>query len=159
MRLASTGALALAGACGGGSSITDTGSTNGSFTLTLTGGSAGTYSGNASIAVNSSGLTTIELGTPDGKFGLIITSRSGLRPAVGSYPIVAPSTSGSAWFLNATTNFAQFAYASTSGTLTITASSSVDVRGNFTFNGTPIIGGGAATSGSASFVAVCRLSC
>jgi len=158
-RLVSIAAITFASACGSDSSVTGTTTTTGSFTVTLTGGSAGTYSGNATVSVNVSGLTTIELGSSDGKFALNLASRSTVRPAVGTYPIVSASTAGTSWYLTATTNSAQNAYASMSGTLTITSSSSSEVRGNFTFTGTPILGGGATTAGSGSFVAVCSLSC
>src|SRR5689334_22693843 len=120
---ATIAALSFAAACGSDDGTTNPGGTLGSsFNATVTGGSAGTYSGLAS-AVQSAGLFSIGLSTIDGKFALAFT-RNGTRPAPGTYQLGTNPLTGFTAALNV--NSGQLVYSSTSGTLTITSSSSTE---------------------------------
>ena len=146
--------VTLAAGCGGDDdditgNIGNTGV--GSFDVSLTGGSAGTYHGVAS-AVSANGGFTIGLTTTDAKFALLIT-RFGTRPGVGTDPISAPSATG--FSSTITINAGQTVYATSSGTLTITSSSASEIKGSFTMTSSAAVGGGATTSASGTFTAVC----
>lgn len=155
---ATIAALSFAAACGGGSDdqITNPGGALGStFNATVTGGSAGTYSGFSS-AVQSAGLWSIGMATVDGKFALAFT-RNGARPAVGTYQLGTNPLTGFTGALNV--NSGQLVYSSTSGTLTITSSSSTEIKGTFQFTGTLSVGTGAAANVSGSFTTACPTGC
>jgi len=143
-------------ACGGDSSDNLTGAGVGSsFTATLTGGSAGSYSG-ISSAVPSAGLFSIGMATTDGKFAIAFT-RNGLGPAVGTYPLGTNPDAGFTARMNI--NSGQIFYSSTSGTLTITSASSTEIQGSFAFTGTVTSGTGAVSNVTGSFTAACPLGC
>ena len=163
LRMRSIGSLAIvvassfATACGSDGEITDPGGSLGSsFSATVTGGSAGSYSGGLSSAVQSGGLFSIGLSTADGKFALAFT-RSGARPATGTYPLGTNPQTGFTAALNV--NGGQAIYSSTSGTLTITASSSTEIKGTFQFTGALSAGTGAAANVSGSFTTACPGGC
>ena len=154
--LALLAALSLAVACGSDGSITNPGGTLGSsFSATVTGGSAGSYSG-LSSAVQSGGLFSIGLSSTDGKFALAFT-RNGTRPVTGTYQLGTNPQTGFTAALNI--NSGQFVYSSTSGTLTITSSSSTEIKGTFQFTGALSAGTGAAANVSGSFTTACPIGC
>jgi hypothetical protein len=145
--------IATAGGCGGDDDNNTTGipGVGTQFTATLTGGSAGTYTGFAN-SVLAGGSFSIGLSSTDGRFVLAFT-RVGGRPATGTYTLGTNPQTGFAGALNVNTG--QFVYSSTNGTLTITASSSTEIKGTFSFSGPATAGGGAATSATGSFTSTC----
>ena len=155
--LAAITALSLAGACGGssGDDLTGTGNLGTTFSATVIGGSAGSYSGFAS-AVPSAGLFSIGMSSTDGKFALAFT-RNGTRPATGTYQLGTNPQLGFSAAINV--NSGQFVYSSTSGTLDVTSSSATEIKGNFSFTGSATAGGGAAANVSGSFTAACPVGC
>ena len=149
-------AFAFAAACGSDGEITNPGGSLGSsFSATVTGGSAGSYTGFSS-AVQSGGLFSIGLSTADGKFALAFT-RAGTRPAAGTYQLGINPQTGFTAALNV--NGGQAIYSSTGGTLTITASSSTEIKGTFQFTGAVSAGTGAAANVSGSFTTACPGGC
>ena len=159
--IAAIAALSIATACGSDGDVTTPGGTLGSsFSATVTGGSAGSYSGFSS-AVQSGGLFSIGLSTADGKFALAFT-RSGTRPAAGTYQLGTNPLVGFTGALTvggAASGTSSIVYSSTSGTLTITESSSTGIKGNFSFIGAVSSGTGPAANVSGSFTAVCSVGC
>jgi len=154
--LAAITALSLAAACGGSSGDDLTGTDLGTtFSATVTGGSAGSYSGFSS-AVPSAGLFSIGMSSTDGKFALAFT-RNGTRPAPGTYQLGTNPQTGFTATINV--NSGQFLYASTSGTLTIASSSVSEIKGTFSFTGSVSAGAGAAANVSGSFTAACPVGC
>ena len=148
--------IALAAGCGSSSDddaapITGLPNVGTTFTATVTGGSAGTYTG-FTAAIISGGSFGIGLVSADGKFSLVFT-RVGTRPATGTYTLGTNPQTGFSAVLNA--NSGSFVYTSNSGTLTITSSSSTEIKGNFTFTAPATVGGGAATSVTGSFTSSC----
>jgi hypothetical protein len=152
-------ALALStpfAACGGGDDgVSPGGNPTPTFTATLTGGSAGAYSGSSTAAFGS-GLFGIGLTTADGKFRLSF-ARSGGRPAVGSYPLGDNPLTG--FSASVDVGAPQAIYTSTSGTLTITESVANSIKGTFSFNANVSVGTGPATNVTGSFSAVCASGC
>jgi len=148
---------ALSAACSGkdGDDGISPGNSTSSFTATLTGGSAGVFSGSSSAAVGS-GLFGIGLTTADGKF-LLSFARAGTRPTPGPYPLGDNPLTGFSASINV--GPPQAIYTSTSGTLTITESTVNSIKGNFSFNAAVSVGSGPPTSVSGSFVAVCASGC
>ena len=154
--LASTAALALVVACGGNGEgdLLGPGDLS-SFSATVTGGSAGSYSGFSSV-VPSSGLFSIGMSTGDGKFALGF-SRTGTRPTTGTYELGTNAQTGFTAALRINTD--QVIYTSSSGTLTITSSSSTEIKGTFSFTGTVTAGASTSTNVSGSFSAPCPVGC
>lgn len=155
--LVAIAALSFAGACGSDGDVTDPGGNLGSsFNATVTGGSAGSYSGFSSV-VQAAGLFSIGLSTTDGKFALAFT-RSGTRPAAGTYQLGSNPLVGFTGTLTVgggASGTSSIVYSSSSGTLTITESSSSGIKGAFSFTGAASSGTGAAANISGSFAAVC----
>jgi hypothetical protein len=152
--------LTLAAACGGSDDGMSPGTLTTTFSATVTGGSAGSYSGFSS-AVQSAGLFGIGLTSADGKFALAFT-RSGARPAAGSYSLgIDPRVafSGTLTVGGGAGGAASVVYSSTSGTLTITESSSAGIKGTFSFTGAESSGRGTAANVSGTFDAVCTTGC
>lgn len=142
--------IALAAGCGS-DKVTGVPTVGAGFTATLTGGSAGTYTGFTNAVVVGSAFS-VGLASVDGKFALAF-SRVGGRPATGSYTLGTNQATGFVAALNV--NSGQFVYSSTSGTLTITSSSSTEIKGTFSFTGPATVGDGAATSATGSFTSAC----
>jgi hypothetical protein len=152
--LATFAVVALAAGCGSDKddNVTGVPTLGSSFTATLTGGGAGTYTG-LSAAAAQVGAFTIVMTSTDGKFVLGFTRNSGGRPATGSYPIVGNPQNGFTAVMSVNSN--QFIYTSTSGTLTITASSGSEIKGTFSLQAQASGGGGSATSATGSFTSTC----
>lgn len=142
--------IALAAGCGS-DNVTGVPTVGTAFTATLTGGSAGTYTGFTNAVVVGSAFS-VGLASVDGKFALDF-SRVGGRPETGTYTLGTNQFTGFVAALNV--NSGQFVYGSTSGTLTITSSSSTEIKGTFSFTGPATVGGGEATSATGSFTSAC----
>lgn len=148
--------VALTAGCGSGDDdVTGIPTVGTTFSATLTGGSAGSYSGFAN-AVGAGGSFSIGMASTDGKFALTFT-RVGGRPATGTYTLGTNPQTGFVAAL--TVNNGQLVYSSTSGTLTITSSSSSEIKGTFSFTGPSSVSGGAATSATGSFTSSCTTGC
>jgi hypothetical protein len=144
-----------AAACGS-DSTTGTGPTGatGSFNATITGASAGSYSGYAS-AVVAGGIQNITLGTGDTKLALAFT-RSGSKFTTGSFTVGDNLLTQYVAALNINNN-AQL-YGSTGGTLTITSVTSTEIKGSFDYQGR--LNNGTATNAiKGDFTAACAAGC
>ncbi len=158
--LAATSILTFATACGSSrdDGVSPGGNLPSSFSATVTGGSAGSYTG-LSSAAPASGLFGIGLTTADGKF-LLSFARTGARPTTGTYPLGTNPLVGFTASINVgPVGPGQFAYTSTSGALTITESSPSSIKGSFSFTAQATFGGGPAASVTGSFSAVCPTGC
>jgi hypothetical protein len=152
--LAAMSILAIAAACGAGddTDVTGTGNLGSTFSATVTGSSAGSYSGFAS-AVQSAGLFSIAMSSADGKFALAFT-RNGTRPAVGTYQLGLDPQNG----FTAAFNLGAGQSLYSSGTLTITESSPSELKGTYSVSGSGT--SASATSNiKGSFTAACSVSC
>jgi len=96
------------------------------------------------------------MSTGDGKFALGF-SRTGTRPTTGTYELGTNAQTGFTAALRINTD--QVIYTSSSGTLTITSSSSTEIKGTFSFTGTVTAGASTSTNVSGSFSAPCPVGC
>ena len=145
--------LTAGAACSASDNVTGT-STGGSFSATVTGGAAGSYSGLASATVLG-GVANITLGTTDTKFALAFT-RGGARPSTGTYPL--GSNLLSVFIASISINNGAAIYGSSGGTLTITTSSATEIKGSFDFPG-KLENGTTTNAVKGTFSAVCQLGC
>lgn len=145
--------VAAAAACGSDSSSTSPTGGGTSFSATVTGGSAGSYSGSAS-ATNVAGLFNLGLATLDGKF-LIGLQRQGARPTAGTYQVTTGTLTNFSGTLNVNNNQALYGL---TGTLTITESSSSAVKGSFDLTG-KLTSGSTTNTVKGDFSATCPAGC
>lgn len=145
--------LAVA-ATGCGGSTTVTGATgNTSFSATVTGAAAGSYSGYAGATV-AGGIQAISMGTTDTKFALAFT-RTGSKFVTGTFTLGDNLLTQYVGALNINNGTL---YGSTGGTLTITSVTSTEIRGSFDFQG-KLNNGSTTNALKGDFVATCSVGC
>jgi hypothetical protein len=145
-------AVVFAAGCGDDDS-TGTGNISTNWEATVTGGSAGTYSGLSSATV-AAGSFNLGFATLDQKFALAFT-RSGTRPTAGTYNIVSSGTTG---FIAALTVNQTTVYGGTGGTLTITSSTASEIKGSFDIT-MKLANGTTTNTVKGSFTATCPIGC
>jgi len=125
-----------------------------SFNATITGASAGSFTGIAS-ASTIGGVQNITLGTTDTKFALSFT-RSGSKFTVGTF------TLGDNLLIQyvaaLSINNGGALYGSTGGTFTITSATSTSIKGSFDFQG-KLNNGTTTNAVKGDFVAICAIGC
>ena len=155
VRVLSASLLCLTAAACNSKSDSITGTAGGaSFNATITGASAGSFTGIAS-ASTIGGIQNITLGTTDTKFALSFT-RSGSKFTVGTFTL--GDNLLIQYIAALSINNGGALYGSTGGTFTITSATSTSIKGSFDFQG-KLNNGTTTNAVKGDFVAMCAIGC